>query len=46
VGEGSGLGLAIVYGIVTGQGGEVRVEGAPGEGARLVTTWPAAGDAD
>jgi signal transduction histidine kinase len=44
VGEGSGLGLAIVYGIVTGQGGEVRVEGAPGEGTRMVTTWPAARD--
>jgi len=41
VGEGSGLGLAIVYGIVTGHGGEVRVEcPAPG-GTRLVTTWPA-----
>jgi PAS domain S-box-containing protein len=46
VGEGSGLGLAIVYGIVSGQGGEVRVEGGPGEGTRMVTTWPVAPDAD
>jgi PAS domain S-box-containing protein len=42
VGEGSGLGLAIVYGIVTGQGGEVRVECPPGGGTRMITTWPAA----
>lgn len=45
VGEGSGLGLAIVDGIVTAQGGEVRVEGASGEGTRIVTTWPAAAPA-
>jgi len=44
VGQGSGLGLAIVYGIVTRQGGEVRIEGAPGEGTRIVTTWPTARD--
>jgi signal transduction histidine kinase len=43
VGEGTGLGLAIVYGIVSAQGGDVRVESEPGRGARFVTTWPAAG---
>jgi signal transduction histidine kinase len=42
VGQGTGLGLAIVYGIVSAQGGEVRVESEPGRGARFVTTWPAA----
>ena len=42
VGEGSGLGLAIVYGIVTGQGGDVRVECPAGAGTRVVTTWPMA----
>ncbi|MEM7409992.1 MAG: ATP-binding protein [Myxococcota bacterium] len=39
---GTGLGLAIVHGIVTGHGGEVRVESEPGQGARFSTSWPAA----
>jgi signal transduction histidine kinase len=42
VGQGTGLGLAIVYGVVSAQGGEVRVESEPGNGARFVTTWPVA----
>jgi len=44
--EGSGLGLAIVRGIIEAHGGRVRVESAPGQGARfsfaLPVTRPAA----
>jgi signal transduction histidine kinase len=33
VGEGNGLGLAIVHGIVTGHGGAISIDSAPGQGA-------------
>lgn len=40
--RGSGLGLAIARGFVEANGGRVRVEGAPGEGATFVVDFPAA----
>jgi two-component system, cell cycle sensor histidine kinase and response regulator CckA len=39
-GEGTGLGLASVYGIVTGRGGQVQVETAPGEGTTFEIWLP------
>ena len=39
--EGSGLGLAVVAGVVGLMGGEVSVEGAPGEGSRFEVAVPA-----
>jgi len=41
-GQGMGLGLAITYGIVRDYGGAVRVEGAPGQGARMILLFPPA----
>jgi signal transduction histidine kinase len=38
-GAGSGLGLAIVQSLAEAQGGRVRVESAPGEGARFTLEW-------
>ncbi|GAB4259136.1 MAG: hypothetical protein Kow0092_07150 [Deferrisomatales bacterium] len=41
VGQGSGLGLAVVHGTVTGLGGEVAVDSAPGRGTRFTVWLPA-----
>jgi PAS domain S-box-containing protein len=40
--EGNGLGLATVYGVVTGAGGRVEVESAPGEGTAFRLYFPRA----
>jgi CheY-like chemotaxis protein/anti-sigma regulatory factor (Ser/Thr protein kinase) len=40
VGKGTGLGLSQVYGFVAQTGGEVRIEGEPGQGAKLVLLLP------
>ncbi|MCG8590351.1 MAG: PAS domain S-box protein [Proteobacteria bacterium] len=45
VGKGSGLGLAIVFGIVEQWGGAIRVESAPGLGARFELVLPGTVDA-
>jgi signal transduction histidine kinase len=39
---GSGLGLYIVGGLTKAHGGTVTIADAPGGGARIVVTWPAA----
>ncbi|MCW8130974.1 MAG: response regulator [Planctomycetota bacterium] len=44
VGHGTGLGLATAYGIVEQCGGVVRVETAPGRGARFDVFLPVSGD--
>jgi signal transduction histidine kinase len=43
---GSGLGLYIVGGLTKAHGGTVSIEDAPGGGARIVVTWPAASPSD
>ena len=41
VGEGTGLGLAVAYGIITGHGGRIDVESAPGVGTCITVRLPA-----
>jgi signal transduction histidine kinase len=43
---GSGLGLYIVGGLTKAHGGTVAIEDAPGGGARIMVTWPAASAGD
>lgn len=40
VDQGTGLGLPVVHGIVTSHGGTIRVESAPGKGARFEIRFP------
>lgn len=39
-GEGTGMGLAVVHGIISGIGGEIAVESAPGKGTRFTLRIP------
>jgi two-component system NtrC family sensor kinase len=39
-GEGTGLGLSLVYGIVQNQGGEIKAQSIPGEGATFIIDLP------
>lgn len=39
-GEGTGLGLSLVYGIVQNQGGEIKAQSIPGQGATFLVDLP------
>ncbi len=39
-GEGTGLGLSVVYGLVTGWGGDIRVDSMPGQGTTFTLLIP------
>ncbi|MBA4394720.1 MAG: PAS domain-containing sensor histidine kinase [Desulfobacca sp.] len=39
-GEGTGLGLSLVYGIVQHQGGEIKAQSVPGQGATFLVDLP------
>ncbi len=39
-GRGTGLGLAVSQKILREHGGEIRIESAPGQGAKFVLAWP------
>jgi len=43
VGQGTGLGLSVVHGIVTGHGGSLHVESAPGKGTWFEVSFPVDG---
>jgi hypothetical protein len=43
VGQGTGLGLSITQRVVSRHGGRIRVESAPGKGARFIVELPIAG---
>ncbi len=40
VGKGTGLGLSICHGLITGHGGKIRAENAPGGGASFIIELP------
>lgn len=41
-GDGTGLGLAVVHGIVSDNGGQIRIESEWGQGTTVLVEWPAA----
>jgi signal transduction histidine kinase len=40
VGRGTGLGLALVHNVVTGHGGRIELDSAPGEGFHVRMLFP------
>jgi C4-dicarboxylate-specific signal transduction histidine kinase len=41
-GDGTGLGLAVVHGIVSENGGQIRIDSVVGQGTTVLVEWPAA----